>query len=203
MNVEDTYIITLLPEDNALKQLNDVKNYFYANNFKFKHKVSTSNSHITVSECKAPGSWKKFKEDFPKTISSLNAIQAKVQKITDEIKITENHPDGEGWVALLFDDNNIKKLFNKLENYLDDQKISLNNEYIDAIKTERGKKLEAFDCIANHLNLCNHCRPEKAKEAKDYVEKNISKEITFDKIVVRHKNSEEEITRYYLPNPSS
>ena len=203
MQNEDAYIITLVPEDNTLKLLDDVKSYFYANDFKFKRKVNASNSHITISECKEPVSWKKFKEDLLIITSNFYAIEATVQRITDEIKFTEKHPDGEGWVALLFDDENIKKLFYKLENYLDDQTISLNNEYIDAIRTERCEQLEIFDCIANHLNLCNHCRPEKIMDAKGYIEKSVPKNIIFDKIVIYSKNNEEEIIRLHLSNLTS
>lgn len=197
---EEIYVITLLPEDNTLEQLNSVKNFFYANDFKFKRKISTSNSHVTISELIKPQSWDLFEIELRAVLSRFAKIKANVVSVTDEIKITEKYPGGEGWVSLLFDDEHIKKIYLSVEEFLDNNGLSRNKDYVDSIVKLSGKNLGIFDCIANHLNLCNHCRPEKAKEAKDYIENNVPKEIVFDKVVVRNKNSEEEIFRFCLPS---
>lgn len=58
--------------------------------------------------------------------------------------------------------------------------------YIDSIKAldlAHGPR----DCIANHMNIANCCRPERTEEAADYVKSHVPAEIRMARVALRRK----------------
>ncbi|MBR7036409.1 hypothetical protein IKI14_00640 [bacterium] len=44
-----SYTIVALPEDNVLKELQSIRNFFYENNFRYQNKPVSDKAHISLS----------------------------------------------------------------------------------------------------------------------------------------------------------
>ena len=44
-----SYTIVALPEDNVLKELQSIRNFFYENNFRYYNKPVSDKAHISLS----------------------------------------------------------------------------------------------------------------------------------------------------------
>jgi hypothetical protein len=90
-------------------------------------------------------------------------------------------------------------LYYRIDELLTTHGVNQNLAYVDAIRAIKGDYLATFDCIANHINLCNRCRPEKVAEAKVYIAERIPPQITFDRLIVRNTASDEEDVVLEIP----
>lgn len=198
MEVRESYVINLIPCEADRAILAAIKEYFYLHDFKYTTKRSYSPPHLTVAKLWRPKSWDDFSRALTERLGTQEAIVAPVAQISDEVTRTARHPDGEGWVALVFSDPAIHKLYFSLDNLLNEYECSGSESYIQAIRDIKGDHLSSFDCIANHINMCNHCKPEKVHEARQYILGYAPKVITFDTLVIRLAMSDEEDIRFEL-----
>lgn len=194
--MQDSFVINLIPCSEHDELLTNLKEYFYSQDFKYTSKGLPSRPHLTIAKFTAPKDMTALIQDLSEVLATQSTIVAKVDSIADEIKSTPKYPDGEGWVALLFNDEHIKTLYYNLNELLDKHGCNTNSGYIEAIKQIKGEHLQTFDCIANHINICNRCKPEKVTIAKAYIQSLIPTHICFDRLIIRCTITEEEDVRY-------
>lgn len=188
MNKIDFYIVAL-PKADDIEKLNKLRNYFYVNNFRYANKPNKSDAHITLAQ----GICEEFQIDslrsiFESSIKNWKPFKVSYTRITSDKRgpVPGKCEYENAWVALLFDDQRLRKLSEQIDSVLDEQKMSVTSEYVSKIVTDlySGENLNR-EVIANHINLCNYCRPEKAKEAVALIENKAPKEITIDRIAYR------------------
>lgn len=199
MEQSSTYVINLLPSEADDALLTDLKHYFYSNDFKYVRKGIPSRPHLTIAKFSQPNDWASFVAELTQLLEQRGRITAKIDRIANEITKTQPYPEGEGWVALVFNDSDIQSLYYAIDELLGRHGINGNSSYINAIRAIKGDHLTTFDCIANHINLCNHCKPGKVTEATQYIEGKVPESITFDRIIIRRANTDEEDVRLELP----
>lgn len=178
-----TYHIVAIPQEKDLKILNKLRNYIYLNNYRFKNKPITSDTHITISEIDIEESRiEELKNVLSKTIKhipfELTDTEWEVVKENKEPNCKQDKPYT--WIALKFPQ--IKKLYAEVDSITRDMSINGNQRYIDNVKIIEKKE---GDYIGNHINLSNYTRREKANECWQYFKDNLPNKITFNKIALR------------------
>lgn len=184
----DTFTIVALPEESELSALNEIRNYLYTNNFRYVSKPNTSDVHISLTQAKlSSGMINRLKADIQKELIQTKSFQITVTQITSELRPpSEKCPKGHGWVALLFDDDQLWDLHIHLRQVLQESRCDDTQDYINSIMS-LVPKLNPRDCIANHLNLANYCRPERTEAAAKYVQDYAPTIIPIDRIALRRK----------------
>lgn len=84
------------------------------------------------------------------------------------------------WIAIKITKR--EELYTQVEKVINQMGINRNNEYISNVKRIE-KKENKF--IANHINLSNHTRREKANKCWNFLNKRLSKKIVFDTLALR------------------
>lgn len=192
MNKVDFHIVAL-PKSEDLRKLNDLRNYFYSNSFRFSNEPTKSDTHITLAQ----GSCNKtqipdLKERIMRELTTCKPFNISYTRVTkdERMPVAGKCNFSSYWIALLFDDKNLKRLGKEIDTILKEKGMSTTAEYISKILSDlhKGQKLQK-EVIANHINLCNYCRPEKADEAVELIVKSVTKEITIDRIAFRRTDA--------------
>jgi len=84
------------------------------------------------------------------------------------------------WIAIKIPKR--EELYKQVEKVIDQMGINRNSEYISNVKRIEKKENEF---IANHINLSNYTRREKADECWNYFNKRLPKKIVFDTLALR------------------
>lgn len=196
------YHIVALPEKSQRKLLNGLKDELYTWGYRYSLKPSSSDVHISLNQLvfDNPGIIPMIKTEIQKLaqkyeIFSLpyTEITEKIYKETDNEELKSKYPNGRGWVSLIFSNKNTSLwlLTKELITIAKILHIDDSNSYIERIKTVKPKHERTDDILdytANHMNICNYSLPEKTKEAKLIVEKNIPKHIVFNTLALRNEN---------------
>lgn len=185
------FAIIAIPEITILTKLNNLKKYFYTNSFRYENKSNITDVHVTLASgiCDETDI-ENIKKGISKTIKKYKPIKTKYLNVTNERRgpVQGKCEFDNVWVAFLFDDPLLKKLAIDIDSYLVSKDISITEEYINSIKSFYNNKIDKEFIIANHMNLCNYCRPEKSEEAKRLIEKIMLSEIIFDHVALRLKS---------------
>ncbi len=181
--------IVALPEKNTLGALNELKNYFGTLGFTYKNKASTSDVHLSLAEVLCDlGDVEVMRTELAKAVADVAPISSKYTEIMNEKRgpIPGKCEYENCWVAVLFEDAGLQDLSAVVDACLVSLGKSTTGEYISRIQDgiyHGNNTTETV--IANHMNLCNYCRPEKSEEAREMIIRSIPPEITFDRIALR------------------
>lgn len=194
--------LVILPQDNTLQELNQLKNYYYQNWFRAKPQICKENAHITLLELnqKIPLIFqtelrKLLTREKPITLSKFHIYSEKHKWASEIPELVEKFPYGCGWFTLLFPENQklislVKKIRKLASVYNIDRSLEYVHRIIEAT-WEKKVRINIFDYLCNHMNLCNYIRFDRIWEAKAIFEKTFyAQEIVFDKIALvdeRHK----------------
>lgn len=185
--------IVALPKAGDLKKLNELRDYFYLNDFRYTNKPNKSDAHLTLAQGTCEGQQvEELKAQSELALKNWEPFKINYTKITSDRRgpVTGKCEHDNCWVALLFDDEILKSLSKEIDSVLRGQNYSTTTEYSSKIISElyNGRELQR-EVIANHINLCNHCRPEKAEEAVKLIEESVPKEITLDRVAFRRTDA--------------
>ena len=200
------YHIVLIPEKSQRDILNNLKNKLYIWWYRYSTKPSSSDIHISLNQISFDDSWliSTIKEETIKIAKKHKPFSLPYIEVTDKIytetknkELNQKYPNWWWWVSLLFEnkDNELWSLTKELITIAKWLHIDDIVSYIDKIKSLKNKNERTdniLDHTANHMNICNYALPEKTKEAKSMIEKNIPKEIRFDTLALRNSNWENE-----------
>lgn len=181
------FSIVLLPEEETLKLLNDLKLRFNKEGFRYKVSHVASDAHITLAHgyCENHSQLKMVENEL-----STNLFDTPCIKVADYSLLTVKRPPNEKadyinyWVALGFSNSEIDKIVKKIEDYLSLNSISETERYIDKVNeidpSSKGKKI-----VGDHMNLCNYCRENKLEEAISLIDDLNLSSILFDRVGLR------------------
>lgn len=182
------YTLVALPEANIATKLNDLRKYFYMNNYRYENREPTGIIHITLAQLEMEQShenilyseikkaWTQWEKILLKDVYCVNKTHDRI--VSDPI-FSQKYPNGCAQVALFFDSIELKNMTRSLHNICDTLEINNSQSYIENIKKclPPGKQSGPREnYIADHINTCNYCRIEKGAEAKEMVEKTIQNE---------------------------
>lgn len=185
------YTLVAIPQEEDLKILNNLRSYIYQNNFRFKNKSLDSDTHITLTEVVLEEKEIDILKSYLlKNIHLLKSFSIDQSEwiLTKEIKEPNykmNVPYV--WIALKFPQR--KEIYNVLDRLIKEIEMNNNEEYIKNVKQIEGDATDE-ECIANHINLSNYNRIDKANECWNYFNDNLPKEIRFNKIGLRDESGE-------------
>jgi len=191
------YHLVAIPQQDDLETLNSLRDYVYQNNFRFKNKPLDSDTHITLTQVDTEDIQllRQKLEEFIPTIK-IFTIRKEEWKLTKEDK-APNYKIGlpYTWIALKFPQR--KELFNSLDILTKELGINMNEEYLTNLKSIE-KDLQDEKGIADHINLSNYTRREKADECWNYFNTNLPNKITFNCLALRNQKGEL-LFKLYLP----
>lgn len=156
--------ISILIDPNLTGKINEIKSNLYANGFRIDNKTEIGKPHIKIAEAIDPN------------LNQKEQIENKIEKVFGEYKnnkiknfelVNESRPES-NWIALKIDEKWLKDLSHDIEGILDRYNINRTAEYkskVFDIRKTGGENIKLEDCIADHLNLVNKCKSEKADEA--------------------------------------
>ncbi len=192
-----SYTLVALPENNALKELQSIRNFLYTHNFRYNNKPVSDKAHISLSvidnnipECFMPDLVKDFKWEKPFNLTNFIVHTQEHKRIFDIPEKREKYPNWCWWFTLLFPNNEhlvntSKKIMDIANKYWIDETF----EYAHKMAWYEKKdinNINIHDFIANHMNICNYIRLEKMKEAKTIFESEFKYDsILIDKIWIR------------------
>ncbi len=194
--------LVALPEDNVLQQLNQLKSYYYQNWFRATSKPCTENSHITLLELKHKippifqTELKKLLAEEPAiTLTKFHVFSKEHTWVSEIPELAEKFPNGCGRFTLLFPQNQkLVSLVKKIRKLALACDIDRSLEYVHKILEatwEKKVRVNIFDYLCNHMNLCNYIHFDRVWEAKAIFEKTFqAQEIVFDKVALvdgKHK----------------
>ena len=181
--------IVAIPTNKDLEYLNSLRLYIYENDFRFSNKSSVSDTHITLSEISLEEAQiQNLEESIKNNLSNLKGFTISKEEwtLTKEDKEPNYRSDKPyTWIALKFSQR--KDLFLELERITNELEINNNDEYIKNVKNIE-EDIKDNECLANHMNLSNYTRREKADECWNYFNNKLPNKITFDKIALRSED---------------
>lgn len=181
------YTLVAIPQEQDLKLLNNLRDYIYQNDFRFKNKPLDSDTHITLTEVilNNDEDIENLRLSLLNNISSLKQFSVSKSEwvLTKEEKELNYKIDlPYTWVALKFPQR--KEIFKVLYRLTKEMGINNNLEYINNIKKIEGE-IPDEECIANHINLSNYTKREMGGRCWEYFNKNLPEKIVFDRIGLR------------------
>jgi len=189
------YTLVALPQNDILEKLNNIRNYLYNNWFRYTNKPLKDNSHITLAQVEISdiNKMEEIKNQFQKQLQNQwkfkitykEVINREHKRIYDRPEFLAKYPNWCSRIALLFEDKNLKELAQKLIAYSKELWIDTTYLYAKDIATSQWKIIEKKNCIeyvADHINICNYARLEKAGEAREYFIEEFKGDIIIDKI---------------------
>ncbi|PZM86354.1 MAG: hypothetical protein DLD55_05880 [candidate division SR1 bacterium] len=194
--------LVALPEDTTLQQLNQLKSYYYQNGFRVKPQTCKENAHITLLELKQkiPPIFqtelrKLLAEESAITLTKFHVFSKEHIWVSEIPHLVERFPNGCGRFTLLFPQNQkLVSLVKKIRKLALACDIDRSLEYAHRILEATGEKkvrVNIFDYLCNHMNLCNYIHFDRVGEAKAIFEKTFhAQEIVFDNIALvdaKHK----------------
>ena len=192
-----SYTLVALPENNALKELQSIRNFLYTHNFRYHNKPVSDKAHISLSviDDNIP-EWfmsdlaKDFKWEKSFTLTDFIVYTQEHKRIFDVPEKKEKYPNWCWWFTILFPNNEYlintsKKIIDISNKYWIDE----TSEYALTMAWYEKKdinNINLYDFIANHMNICNYIRLEKMEEAKAIFESEFKhNSILIDRIWIR------------------
>ncbi len=181
-----TYHIVAIPEEKDLKLLNNLRNHIYQNDFRFKNKPLTSDTHITLTEVNTNDIeiLKTNLESISNTLKPFTIYQKEWELTKTDMQPNYKIEKPYTWIALRFPQR--KEIYTKLDSITKDMDINTNDNYIKNVKKIAGL-VKDEECIANHINLANYTKREKADECWNYFKENLPNSLFFNRIALRGK----------------
>ena len=178
-----------LPEEEVRKSLNDLRLYFNRSGFRKKKKSTASDAHITLARgFFSPNIVGRARTEVARILKDFEPFEVVWEKLTSEKRHpTKEHPYNYCWIALTFNDSRLYKLSNALDKWLTQEKLSDTFNYIGEVKNAVASS-KVRGVVADHLNICNYCLPEKADEACSLILNTIPKKFMVEKVAFRHNN---------------
>lgn len=176
--------IVAIPKTKDLEIIDNLRSYIYQNNFRFKNKPLSSDTHITLAEIDIKAS------EIQELKNALLAISIEMPfHITNKewILTKENkepnykYANPYTWIALKFPQR--KKLYQQVDDLTKRLGVNNNEKYISDVK--KIEKTES-EYIGNHINLSNYTRRERSEECWQYFNKNLPMDIAFDTLALRN-----------------
>jgi hypothetical protein len=188
------FTIVALPEKSQLETLNTLRNNFYTNDFRYKNKTNTSDAHLSLAEgiCNEEDI-SKVKEVVSTVIREFKPISTKYLKVTNDLRgpIEGKCEYDNAWISILFESDELQTLSKAIDLALKQLGISTTEEYIKNIHEGIfANKVKPSTVIANHINICNYCRPKMANEAQQLVKQKIPQTFIFNRIGFRYKSGQ-------------
>jgi len=147
------YHLVVIPKKEDLEILNNLRNYISQNNFRFKNKPISSDTHMTIAEVDIEDySINTLKDILTSSITALPfSITEDEWILTKEEKEPNYKQDNPyTWIAIKIPKR--EELYKQVEKVIDQMGINRNSEYISNVKRIEKKENEF---IANHINLSN------------------------------------------------
>lgn len=188
------YHIAALPREQDLKLLNKIRDYVYKNGFRFSDKPLGSDTHITLTEVNLDESDSEVDKLYQYLQSNISSIKAfslnnSEWKLTKKLQSPNYKIDKPyTWIALKFSQR--AEIYNVLDRLTKEFNVNNNREYIENVKKIEGN-ISDSECIANHINLSNYTKVEKADECWEYFNNKLPQMVFFDKIILRNVKGEE------------
>jgi len=88
---------------------------------------------------------------------------------------------------LVFDDSRLQTLSKALDEWLVQEKLSDTSNYIGEVTSVIAPN-KTRGVVADHLNICNYCLPERADEACSLILNTIPKKFMVEKVAFRCAN---------------
>ncbi len=177
------YHIVAIPKKEDLEIINNLRNYIYQNDFRFKNKPLGSDTHMTIAEADIDDTHidilkKKLLDNIEALPFSLGEDEWVLTREDKGPNYKQENPYT--WIALKFPKR--EALFREVESVIEDMEINRNQEYISNARKIENKEDEY---IANHVNLSNYTRREKADECWEYFNQNLPKKMEFNVLALR------------------
>lgn len=189
------YTLVGFPQHDSLEKLDTIRNYLYINWFRYTNKQLKGHSHITLAQVEISDGnnteeiKNQFQEQFQNQwkfkITYKEVINREHKRIYDRPEFLEKYPNWCSRVALFFEDRNLKKLAQKLITFSKELGIDTTYHYAQNIANSQWKNIteeDSLQYIADHMNICNYARLEKAEEAREYFIEAFKGDIIIDKI---------------------
>lgn len=181
-----TYSLVAIPIQEDLILLNNLRNYIYQNDFRFKNKQLGSDTHITLTslvmnEVQIDG----LKQLLEKNVERMKpfTLTNKDWELTKENKEPNYKIDRPyTWIALKFP--KLKSLYELLDTLTKELGVNNSGEYIKKVMEIESTGKDG-EYIANHINLSNYTRIERADECWDYFNQKLPKRVTFNRLALR------------------
>lgn len=187
------FTIIALPSEPTFSVLNSLKSFLYLNNFRFKNKPNNSVVHLTLCEGKcSEAEIDQLNKLISIELKGVNQIVCKYERVTADTRgpVKDKCEFDNSWVSILFNNDLLKKLSLDIDNILIKSNVSTTSEYIERI-LENVENTDKSNVIANHMNICNYAKPDKAVEAKEMIVSKIPQEIIFDRVAFRYDTTGE------------
>lgn len=182
------YHIIALPNEENLTRLNNIRHYLYTNGFRYSVDPPKNDVHITLAQINSSDDEAFIQNNLRDLINNelkdIKKFEIESDHITNNKKTPDaKYPNGNVWIALYFKDNILKKMAQNIDGILKGLNISTTEDYIAPFRTNSSEDI--YDLTANHMNLCNYARPERAQKAKEYILQTAPKNFFIDKIALR------------------
>lgn len=178
--------ITLKPFN--IEELQSIKDEVYSNGCRFSIKPKGAVPHITIGQFDTENADKIKKIVQELSMSNSFTIDSSEWLLTKKFhKANQRFDKDYYWIALLFENNEkLMDLYRKADELMSKYSINDNRSYINNVKEVKKitdgtepSLIDDKDCIANHLNISNYTRPEKADECWSFVSSSLPKSLRF------------------------
>ena len=186
-HLKETFTFVALPEKQVGKSLNDLRLYFNRGGFKKKRRSFASDAHITLARgIFSSDIVKRSRIEIAKILEGFAPFEITWEELMNEKRSpTEEHPYNYRWIALAFDDSRLRALSKALDEWLVQEKLSDTFNYVGEVKDVVASN-KAGGVVADHLNICNYCLPERAGEACSLILNKMPKKFFIRKVAFRH-----------------
>ena len=182
-----TFTFVALPEEKAKNSLNDLRLHFNRSGFKKERKSFASDAHITLARGMVSSNIaEQSRVGVTKILEGFKPFEIVWEKLTNEKRPpTEKHPYNYHWIALIFDDARLRALSKALDAWLVQKKLSDTSNYVEEINNGVAPD-KVKGVVADHLNICNYCLPERADEACSLILDTVPEKFLIEKVAFRH-----------------
>ena len=182
----DKYTFVALPEKHILEKLNAVRTYLYTNGYRYSTILPKNNVHITLAQAGLPPetNLNLLRKDLQTELAEVTSFEVEYDYITDKINpANEKYPQGSAWIALHFQNDNLRDLTIKIDTYLLSKGMSETKDYVKELGLN--PEINLYSQIADHMNLCNYARVDRMEEARKYISENVSNKFAITTIALR------------------
>ncbi len=185
-----------------IEQIQKIKDEVYSNGSRFTIKPHGATPHITIGQFRTNEI-----EDLEIVLNELAKEHRFVIKRNEWVLTKKfqsaNHLMNKDyyWLALLFENNKyLMSLYQKCDELMKKYGINDNESYLENVRKVKEitdhvqiNEIKDSDCIANHLNISNYTRPEKAEECWEYIDLNLPQILEFGVLLVSLQEKEPSI----------
>jgi len=175
------YTIVALPNQKERVLINNLKNYFYLNWYRYKNLPSHQSVHITLEQKDIEIKDESIIYDiYRKSFENTSWFPIKYTEITNKIHdripshpvLSIKYPSWASRVALLYNSEKLISLSNQLIKLGKLHAIDNTSTYIENITNTcidiNDSRIQK-SYIADHMNMCNYCIPDMWWKAKDLI----------------------------------